>query len=146
MLDAVAIQEIIPHRYPFLLVDRIIEIEYGTRAVGLKNVSMGEPFFQGHFPDYPVMPGVLIIEALAQVGAVALLGSDEHRGKIALFAGLNDVRFRRQVRPGDVLRLETEIGRMRRGVGKGTGRATVDGDLAAEGELLFAIVDRESLD
>lgn len=146
MLDAVAIQEIIPHRYPFLLVDRIIEIEYGTRAVGIKNVSMGEPFFQGHFPDYPVMPGVLIIEALAQVGAVALLGSDEHRGKIALFAGLNDVRFRRQVRPGDTLRLETEIGRMRRSVGRGTGRATVDGDLAAEGELLFAIVDRESLD
>ena len=146
MLDAVAIQKIIPHRHPFLLVDRVIEIEYGVRAVGIKQVSMGEPFFQGHFPDYPVMPGVLIIEALAQVGAVALLGSDEHRGKIALFAGLDGVRFRRQVRPGDSLRLETEIGRMRRGIGKGTGRATVDGELAAEGELTFAIVDRAALE
>jgi 3-hydroxyacyl-[acyl-carrier-protein] dehydratase len=145
MLDAVAIQGIIPHRYPFLLVDRIIEIEYGVRAVGIKQVSMGEPFFQGHFPDYPVMPGVLIIEALAQVGAVALLGSDEHRGKIALFAGLDNVRFRRQVKPGDSLRLETEIGRMRRGIGKGAGRATVDGELAAEGELTFALVDRAAL-
>jgi 3-hydroxyacyl-[acyl-carrier-protein] dehydratase len=145
MLDAVAIQEIIPHRYPFLLVDRIIEIEYGVRAVGIKQVSMGEPFFQGHFPDYPVMPGVLIIEALAQVGAVALLGSDEHRGKIALFAGLDNVRFRRQVKPGDSLRLETEIGRMRRGIGKGSGRATVEGELAAEGELTFALVDRAAL-
>jgi len=84
-LDALAIQEILPHRYPFLLVDRIVEIEYGVGAVGLKQVSMGEPYFQGHFPEYPVMPGVLIIEALAQVGAVALLGSDEHTGKIALF-------------------------------------------------------------
>jgi 3-hydroxyacyl-[acyl-carrier-protein] dehydratase len=145
MLDAVAIQGIIPHRYPFLLVDRIIEIEYGVRAVGIKQVSMGEPFFQGHFPDYPVMPGVLIIEALAQVGAVALLGSDEHRGKIALFAGLDNVRFRRQVKPGDSLRLETEIGRMRRGIGKGSGRATVEGELAAEGELTFALVDRAAL-
>lgn len=144
-LDALAIQEILPHRYPFLLVDRIVEIEYGVGAVGLKQVSMGEPYFQGHFPEYPVMPGVLIIEALAQVGAVALLGSDEHAGKIALFAGIDGVRFRRQVKPGDTLRLETKINRMRRGIGKGQGTATVDGELAVEGEITFALVDRDAL-
>lgn len=141
MLDAHQIQEIIPHRYPFLLVDRIIEINYGVRAVGVKNVSMGDGFFQGHFPDYPVMPGVLIIEALAQVGAVALLGTDEHRGKMAYFAGIDGVRFKRQVKPGDSLRLEVELGKMRRGVGKGTATATVDGEIAAQGELMFAVAD-----
>jgi 3-hydroxyacyl-[acyl-carrier-protein] dehydratase len=141
MLDAQQIQAIIPHRYPFLLVDRILEIEYGVRAVGIKNVSIGEPFFQGHFPDYPVMPGVLIVEALAQVGAVALLGSEEHTGKMAFFAGIDGVRFKRQVRPGDTLRLEVSLGRMRRGVGSGTAVATVDGDLAVRGELMFAVAD-----
>lgn len=141
MLNAQQIQEIIPHRFPFLLVDRIIEVEWGQRAVGIKNVSMGEPFFQGHFPGYPVMPGVLIIEALAQVGAVALLGSEEFRGKMALFAGIDNVRFKRQVVPGDTLRLEVEMGKMRRGVGTGTAVATVDGELAARGELMFAVVD-----
>jgi 3-hydroxyacyl-[acyl-carrier-protein] dehydratase len=141
MLDAQQIQAIIPHRYPFLLVDRIIEVEYGVRAVGIKNVSINEPFFEGHFPNYPVMPGVLIVEALAQVGAVALLGSDEHRGKMAFFAGIDGVRFKRQVRPGDTLTLEVEMGRMRRGVGSGTARATVDGELAARGELMFAVAD-----
>jgi 3-hydroxyacyl-[acyl-carrier-protein] dehydratase len=141
MLDAEQIQAIIPHRYPFLLVDRIIEIEYGQRAVGLKNVSIGEPFFQGHFPDYAVMPGVLIVEALAQVGAVALLGMAENKGKLGLFAGIDGVRFRRQVRPGDTLRLEVELGRMRRGVGTGKATATVDGQPVCSGELLFAVVD-----
>jgi 3-hydroxyacyl-[acyl-carrier-protein] dehydratase len=141
VLDAQQIQAIIPHRYPFLLVDRIIEIEYGVRAIGIKNVSMGEPFFQGHFPDYPVMPGVLIVEALAQVGAVALLGTDEHKGKMAFFAGIDGVRFKRQVRPGDTLRLEVELGKMRRGVGSGTAVATVDGQLAVRGELMFAVAD-----
>ena len=141
MLDAQQIQAIIPHRYPFLLVDRIIEIEYGVRAVGLKNVSINEPFFQGHFPDYAVMPGVLIIEALAQVGAVAILGTDEHKGKMAFFAGIDGVRFKRQVKPGDTLRLEVELGRMRRGVGMGTATATVDGELAVRGELMFAVAD-----
>jgi len=141
VLNAQQIQEIIPHRFPFLLVDRIIEIEWGRRAVGIKNVSIGEPFFQGHFPGYPVMPGVLIIEALAQVGAVALLGSEEFRGKMALFAGIDNVRFKRQVVPGDTLRLEVEMGKMRRGVGTGTAVATVDGELAARGELMFAVVD-----
>jgi 3-hydroxyacyl-[acyl-carrier-protein] dehydratase len=102
---------------------------------------MGDGFFQGHFPDYPVMPGVLIVEALAQVGAVALLGTDEHRGKMAFFAGIDGVRFKRQVKPGDVLRLEVELGRLRRGVGMGTAVATVDGQLAVRGELMFAVVD-----
>ncbi len=141
MLDAKQIQEIIPHRYPFLLVDRIIEIEYGKRAVGIKNVTMGDPFFQGHFPSHPVMPGVLIVEALAQVGAVALLGMEQNRGKMALFAGIDGVRFKRQVIPGDVLRLEIEVGKMRRGVGIGNATATVDGQLAARGQLMFAVVD-----
>ena len=140
-LDAQEIQAIIPHRYPFLLVDRIIEIEYGVRAVGIKNVTMGEPYFQGHFPAYPIMPGVLIVEALAQVGAVALLGMPEHRGKIAFFAGIDGVRFKRQVKPGDQLLLKVELGKLRRGVGTGTATASVDGQLAVRGELMFAIAD-----
>ena len=139
MLDSRQIQAIIPHRHPMLLVDRIIEIEEGTRAVGIKNVSHGDAFFVGHFPEYAVMPGVLIVEALAQVGAVALLSMPEYRGKLAFFAGIDGVRFKRQVVPGDVLRLEVELGRFRSGFGKGTATATVDGELACKGELLFAI-------
>jgi 3-hydroxyacyl-[acyl-carrier-protein] dehydratase len=139
VLDARAIQAIIPHRYPFLLVDRIIEIEPGKRGVGLKNVSIGEPYFQGHFPDYPVMPGVLQIEALAQVGAVVMLQMDEFKGRIAFFAGIDNVRFKRQVKPGDTLRLEVELGQIRRSIGTGTGTASVDGDVACRGEFMFAI-------
>lgn len=146
MLDSRQIQAIIPHRFPFLLVDRILEIEPGSRAVGIKNVSSGEPFFAGHFPGFPVMPGVLIVEALAQVGAVALLQLPEFRGKIAFFAGIDRVRFKRQVVPGDVLRLEITLGKMRRGFGTGLGRATVNGELAAQGELLFAVGDRPTND
>lgn len=138
-LNSVQIQQIIPHRFPFLLVDKILEVEFGKRAVGLKNVTMNEWFFQGHFPAYPVMPGVLIMEALAQVGAVALLGMEEYKGRIAFFGGLDGVRFKRQVMPGDVLRLEVEVLQFRGVVGKANGIATVDGKVAARGEMTFAI-------
>lgn len=133
------IKAIIPHRYPFLLVDKIIEIDEAKRAVGIKNVSINEPFFQGHFPDYPVMPGVLIVEAMAQVGAIAVLNMEENKGKIGFLAGLDKCRFKRQVKPGDQLRLEVEIIRMKGPIGKGKGRATVDGELACEAEITFAI-------
>lgn len=139
MLTAEQIQAIIPHRYPFLLVDRIVELEEGTRAVGIKAVTANEPQFQGHFPDYPVMPGVLIVEALAQVGAVVLLKLPENHGKIAFFAGIDGFRFRKQVVPGDVLRLEVQLTRMRGPIGKGSARATVEGQVVAEGELMFAL-------
>ncbi len=141
-LGPAEIRELIPHRYPFLLVDRIEELEPGVRAVGLKNVSQNEPFFQGHFPDYPVMPGVLIIEAMAQVGAVGVMAGGEHRERLALFAGIDGVRFRRQVVPGDVLRMEVEITRLKGKVGRGRGRATVEGERVCEAELMFAFADR----
>lgn len=139
MLNSEEIQKIIPHRYPFLLVDRIIEMVPGQRAVGVKNVSSNEPFFQGHFPGRPIMPGVLIAEAMAQVGAVALLSLPENKGKLGLFAGLDNLRFRRQVVPGDQLRLEVEIVKLKGAIGKGHGRALVAGEVAAEGDLLFAL-------
>ncbi|NPV92217.1 MAG: 3-hydroxyacyl-ACP dehydratase FabZ [Firmicutes bacterium] len=132
---------IIPHREPFLLVDRIIELEPGTRAVGIKNVTYNEPFFAGHFPGNPIMPGVLIVEALAQVGAVALLTLEEHRGKLGLFGGIEKFRFRRQVVPGDQLRLETRVLWVRRGIGRCAAVATVDGEVAAEGEAMFSITE-----
>lgn len=138
-LDSMAIRSIIPHRYPFLLIDQIHELEPGKRAVGIKNVSANEPFFQGHFPEYPVMPGVLIVEAIAQVGAVTLLSLEEYTGQIALFAGINNVRFKRQVKPGDTLKLEVVLGQLRRNIGTGTGIATVDGVIACKGEFMFAI-------
>ncbi|MDF2946778.1 MAG: 3-hydroxyacyl-ACP dehydratase [Bacillales bacterium] len=139
MLDVQQIKEIIPHRYPFLLVDKITEMEVGKKAVGLKNVTINEPFFQGHFPDYPVMPGVLIVEALAQVGAVAMLSLDQYKGKIGFFAGIDNCRFRRQVVPGDVLKLDVEIVRIKGPIGKGKAVATVDGEVACEAEITFAI-------
>jgi 3-hydroxyacyl-[acyl-carrier-protein] dehydratase len=143
MLHIEEIKAIIPHRYPFLLVDRIEELEEGVRAVGIKNVTINEPFFQGHFPEYAVMPGVLIVEALAQVGAVAMLMKEENRGRIGFLAGIDNFRFKQQVRPGDTLRLEVEITRLKGSIGKGTGRATVDGKLAAEGELMFALGEKK---
>ncbi|MDL4838876.1 3-hydroxyacyl-ACP dehydratase FabZ [Aquibacillus rhizosphaerae] len=138
MLDIQQIKETIPHRYPFLLVDEITEVD-GNRVVGKKNVTINEPFFQGHFPDYPVMPGVLIVEALAQVGAVSILSKEENKGKIGFLAGIDKCRFKRQVKPGDQLRLEVEIIRLKGPIGKGKATATVDGELACEAEIMFAI-------
>lgn len=141
MLSIQEIMALIPHRYPFLLVDRIMELEPGVRAVGEKLVSANEPYFQGHFPGNPIMPGVLILEALAQTGAVAALSAPENAGKLVLFAGIDGARFKRVVRPGDTLRLEVQLEKMRRGVGKGQARATVADQLACEAGLLFALTD-----
>jgi 3-hydroxyacyl-[acyl-carrier-protein] dehydratase len=141
-LGPATIRELIPHRYPFLLVDRIEEVEPGVRAVGIKNVTQNEPFFEGHFPDYPVMPGVLIVEAMAQVGAVGVMALEEFRGKLALFAGIDGVRFRRQVIPGDTLRMEVELTRLKGRAGRGKGAATVHGERVCEAELMFAFAER----
>lgn len=142
MLDSIEIQKIIPHRYPMLLVDRIIEIEPMKRAVGIKNVSNNEQFFQGHFPGQPVMPGVLILEAMAQVGGVAMLYPEENRGKLAYFAGMEKVKFRRPVVPGDQLKMVAEITKIKGTIGKVWAQAYVDEQLAVEGEFMFALQQR----
>jgi len=142
MLNNTDIQGILPHRYPFLLVDKITEIEYGKKAVGIKNVTVNEPFFQGHFPELPIMPGVLIVEAMAQVGAAAILGTEEYKNKLAVFTGIDGMRFRRQVVPGDTLRMEVEMLNFKRGIGKAKAQAYVGDELAASGELMFAIVNK----
>lgn len=139
MLGIKEIQEIIPHRHPFLLIDCIEELEPGVRAVGYKSVSYNEPFFAGHFPQKPVMPGVLIIEALAQTGAVAMLSLEANKGKIAFFGGINSAKFKRMVIPGDRLKLECEIIKQKGPVGVGRATATVDGKVAAAAELTFMI-------
>ncbi|MCI9576247.1 MAG: 3-hydroxyacyl-ACP dehydratase FabZ [Clostridiales bacterium] len=139
-LNSNQIQEIIPHRYPFLLVDKITDFEPGQWAKGIKCVTANEMHFMGHFPQEHLMPGVLIIEALAQVGAVAILSLNENKGKIALFGGIKEARFKGQVRPGDVLEMETEIIRRKGPVGIGSAVAKVDGKIVAKAELTFAIM------
>ncbi|NLL80310.1 MAG: 3-hydroxyacyl-ACP dehydratase FabZ [Clostridiales bacterium] len=141
VLTAKEIMEIIPHRQPFMLIDTIEELETGKRAVGKKCVSYNEPFFAGHFPQEPVMPGVLIIEALAQVGAVAILSQPENKGKLAFFGAINSAKFKGKVVPGDVLMLETEIIKSKGPIGVGSAKATVNGKVVAQAELTFAIGD-----
>ncbi len=143
ILDSVAIQKILPHRFPFLLVDRIVELEPRVRIVGIKQVTINEPYFAGHFPNAPVMPGVLQIEALAQVGAILALREFEDRDqKIPFFSGLNNAKFRRPVVPGDTLRLEVTALRIGSKVQKMYGVASVDGNITAEAEILSVIADR----
>ena len=138
------IKEIIPHRDPFLFLDEIVELEPGQRAVAIKEVRPEEPHFQGHFPGQPIMPGVLIVEALAQAGAVAALSLPENQGKLVLFAGIDGVRFKRPVTPGDTLRLEVEMTKMRGPIGKADAQAFVGKELACRAELTFAIADRKA--
>lgn len=139
MLYSQDIKAILPHRYPFLLIDRVIEIEEGKRVVAIKNVTNNEEFFNGHFPQEPVMPGVLIIEAMAQAGAVALLSLEQYKGKIVYFGGIDKAKFRGKVVPGDTLRLEMEIVKLKKFAGIGKGIAYVDDKKVAEGELTFMI-------
>ena len=141
MTSNLNILDILPHRYPFVMVDKILELEPGKRAVGLKNVTINEPFFPGHYPGRPTMPGVLMVEAMAQVGAVALLTLEENKGKIPLFTGIDKVRFKRQVVPGDTLHIEVELLKFRGPMGRGQGTVKVDGELAVKGELLFALAE-----
>ena len=139
MLGIMEIQETIPHRHPFLLIDCIEEIRPGEGATGYKSVTYNEPFFAGHFPQEPVMPGVLIVEALAQVGAVAILSEEENRGKVAYFGGINSAKFRKKVVPGDRLKLECQIIKRKGPVGIGSATASVDGKVAVSAELTFMI-------
>ncbi|MFA5575876.1 MAG: 3-hydroxyacyl-ACP dehydratase FabZ [Tissierellaceae bacterium] len=139
MLNIEEIKAIIPHRYPFLLIDKVMVQEVGVKGLGYKNVTINEPFFQGHFPHFPVMPGVLIVESMAQVGAVILLSDERFEGRTPFFAGINKVRFKRKVVPGDTLRMEVELTKIRGPVGIGQGKAFVGEELACEGEFLFAI-------
>ncbi|WEV37152.1 3-hydroxyacyl-ACP dehydratase FabZ [Lactobacillus sp. ESL0677] len=138
-LDITQIQKIIPHRYPMLLVDRVLDYQAGKYAIACKNLTMNEAFFQGHFPGNPVMPGVLIVEALAQTGAIALLTLPEFKGKTAYFGGIKKARFRKMVIPGDSLRLEVELDKLRGSAGIGKAKALVDGEVACTCELTFAI-------
>lgn len=140
MLNIQEIMEIIPQRPPFLLIDRVEEFTPGESAVAYKNVTINEPFFQGHFPGNPIMPGVLMIEALAQTGAIAILSQENTKGKNALFGGVDKLRFKRQVVPGDMLKLEVKIIKQKGPIGIGEAIATVNGEIAVKGELTFAIV------
>ena len=144
VLDARQIQEIIPHRWPFLFVDRILEVQHGVAAVGIKHFTINEAYFQGHFPGNPVVPGVLLVEALAQVGSIAILTLPENKGKVPYFAGIESFRFRKPVVPGDSVRLEVSMTKVRGAVGKGAARALVEDAVVAEGDLTFALVSREA--
>ena len=139
VLDSTQIQKIIPHRYPMLLIDRVDELEPGKKAVATRNVTIHEEVFNGHFPDNPVMPGVLIVEALAQTGAVALLSMPEFKGKTAYFGGIRQAKFRKVVRPGDTLRLEVTLDKIRNNIGTGKAEATIDGKKGCSAELTFMI-------
>jgi 3-hydroxyacyl-[acyl-carrier-protein] dehydratase len=143
MYDIVKIMSIIPHRYPFLLVDRILEVEPRKKAVGIKNVTVNESFFQGHYPGMPIMPGVLIVEAMAQVGGIAMLSDSNGMEKVPLFGSIEDARFRKQVVPGDQLKIQAEIIKLRGTVGKVSGKAYIGDDLAAEALLTFVLVDKQ---
>jgi beta-hydroxyacyl-ACP dehydratase FabZ len=146
IVNTVEIMDFLPHRYPFLLLDRIVEYEEGKRIVGLKNVTINEPFFQGHFPGVPVMPGVLIVEAMAQAGGVLVFKTlPEREKKLVFLMGIEGARFRKPVQPGDQLRLHMEIIRVKSRVGKLAGKAYVDGALVAEAEILFSLVDKEAV-
>lgn len=139
VLDVTEIQKIIPHRYPMLLIDRVEELEAGKRAVAIRSVTAHEQVFNGHFPGNPVLPGVLIVEAMAQTGAVALLSMDEFKGKTAYFGGIKEAKFRKVVRPGDTLRIEVTLEKIRNNVGLGKAIATVAGKKACTAELTFMI-------
>lgn len=139
-LDLKGIMEIIPHRHPFLLIDKVEDYEPGQYCIAYKNITYDESFFRGHFPEYPITPGVLMVEALAQTGAVAILSQEEFMGKIAVFAGIDNCKFKRQILPGDTVRLETKITQVRGPVGVGEAEATVDGKTAVKCTLKFAIV------
>jgi UDP-3-O-[3-hydroxymyristoyl] N-acetylglucosamine deacetylase/3-hydroxyacyl-[acyl-carrier-protein] dehydratase len=141
VLDVEEIKKILPHREPFLFVDRIIHLEHGKRAVGIKNVTINDYFFKGHFPGRPVMPGVIMVEAMAQVGGVMMLALEENRGKLAFFMTINNIKFRKTVVPGDQLVLEVTAGRMKSKTGQVLGKALVDGKVVCEAELMFAIVE-----
>lgn len=141
--DIKAIMKILPHRYPFLMIDRILELEPGVRAVAIKNVTVNEPQFTGHWPGNPVMPGVLMLEAMAQVGGIFLMSEAENAGKTAFFAGMDNIKFRRPVVPGDQLIITAELVRRKGMIGRAAAVATVDGEVAVEGEFMFALVDND---
>jgi len=143
ILEAKDIEKILPHRYPFLLIDRIIEVEPGKSAIAIKNVTINEPFFQGHFPGNPIMPGVLIVEALAQTAAVAALLEETNKGKLGVFAAIDSMKFKKQVLPGDTLRLEAEFTAFKLNIGVVNVKATVDGKVAAQGVIRCALIKVE---